>query len=302
MYTSYKYRGWLLSVAITGVVLLSSCSKDNPNNLPSVSPADFAGKIQGFDSSEQVASDHLVAYWSFDGTKDEILSGTAPTSSVNDTYIDKGVRGKALALDSGYVYYAKQIPALGASLHSFTILAWIQILNNGSTPTQLFQLARPGNETGDINFLLSTDAYPSSNTDTLIVNSNYFDGKGTQNNLNANWNPDGPNTFRTPKIGADTWTQVGITYDSSSNTIQIWGDGQRIGTTSYQNRGTNYYSPTVPNEVIIGGWYNNIPGSMITPSPSKKDMVGSVDEIRIYNEALGAADILALYELGEAGQ
>ena len=297
-----KYALQIFLSAMTGVVFLAGCEKGNPNNLPSVSPADFAGKIQGFDSSGEVASKNLVAYWSFDGTQNELISGIGPTSSSNVSYISNGVRGQALALDSGFLYYATQIPALGASLHSFTILEWVQIQNNGKTPTQIFQLARPGNVTGNINFIVQTDAYPASNTDTVIVHPNYFDGNGTQDNLNANYNPDGPNTFRTAKIGANVWTQIGITYDSAANNFQVWANGIRIGTTSYQNRGTAYYKPTIPDEVIIGGWYTDIPSSMIPPDPGKKAMVGSVDEIRIYNTALGAADILALYQLGVAGQ
>lgn len=297
-----KYKVQIFLSALVGITLLSGCKKGNPNNLPSVSPKDFEGKIQGFDSSGEVAPDHLVAYWNFDGNQNEMISGIAPTSSSNVSYIDKGVRGQAIALDSGYLYYASQIPALGASLHSFTILEWVQIQNNGKNSTQIFQLARPGNVTGNINFVLETNDYPVSNTDTLIVHPTYFDGGGTQDNLNAAWNPDGPNTFFTPKIGASVWTQVGVTYDSAANNIQVWANGKRIGTTSYQHRGTAYYTPTVPDEVIIGGWYTNIPSSMIPADPGKKAMVGNVDEIRIYNEALGAADILALYQLGAAGK
>jgi hypothetical protein len=297
----YKIAGWLTGLA-TAILLLASCSKENPNNLPPVSPGDFQGKIEGFDSSGQVQSSHLVAYWSFDGTEKEKFSGIAPTTSANATYMDKGVKGKALSLDTGFLYYAKQIPALGDSLKTFTILMWVQIENNGKYTTQIFQLARPGEATGDINFVLETNAYPASNTDTLIVHPTYFDGKGTQDNLNAVWNPDGPNTFRSPKIGSGVWTQVGVTYDSAANNIQVWGDGMRIGTLSYQHRGNNHYNPTVPNEVIIGGWYNNIPGSGFAPAGNRKAMTGSIDEIRVYNTALGAADIQALYELGKAGQ
>ena len=297
-----KYALQIFLSAMAGVTLLTGCEKGNPNNLPSVSPADFAGKIQGFDSSGEVASKNLVAYWSFDGTQNELISGIGPTSSSNVSYISNGVRGQALALDSGFLYYATQIPALGASLHSFTILEWVQILNNGSTPTMTFQLARPGNLWGNINFLLETGQHPASDTSDLVVHPDYFDGGGTQDNLNANWAPDGAGTYYTPTIGADKWVQIGVTYDSSSNNIQVWANGKRIGTTSYQNRGTAYYKPTVPNEVIIGAWYNNIPGKTVTTDTWTVPMVGNIDEIRIYNTALGAADILALYQLGAAGQ
>lgn len=297
-----KYKIQLFLALLTGMIFFVGCKKGNPNNLPSVSPKDFEGKIQGFDSSGQVASDHLVAYWSFDGNQNEMISGIAPTSSLNVSYISNGVRGQAISLDSGYLYYATQIPALGASLHSFTILEWVQILNNGSTPTMTFQLARPGNFWGNINFLLETGQHPASDTSDLVVHPSYFDGNGTQDNLNAGWAPDGPGTYRSPTIGANKWVQIGVTYDSSANNIQVWANGVRIGTTSYQHRGNNYYTPTVPDEVIIGGWYNNIPGKEVTTDTWTVPMVGNLDEIRIYNEALGAADILALYQLGAAGK
>lgn len=297
-----KYGIQLLLPAVIGLIMLGGCKKGNPNNLPSVSPSDFAGKIQGFDSSGQVASDHLVAYWNFDGNQNETISGIAPTASSKIAYIPNGVRGQAISLDSGYLYYATQIPALGASLHSFTVLEWVQILNNGSTPTMTFQLARPGNLWGNINFLLETGQHPASDTSDLVVHPSYFDGNGTQDNLNASWAPDGAGTYYSPTIGANKWVQVGVTYDSSANTIQVWSNGRRIGTTSYQNRGTNYYKPTLPDELIIGGWYNNIPGKTVTSDTWTVPMKGNIDEIRVYNEALGAADILALYQLGAAGK
>ncbi len=297
-----KYAAQIFLSAIAGLTLLVGCEKGNPNNLPSVSPGDYADKIQGFDSSGQVAADRLVAYWSFDGNQNESISGIAPTSASNVSYIPGGVRGQAISLDSGYLYYATQIPALGASLHSFTILEWVQILNNGSTPTMTFQLARPGNMWGNINFILETGQHPADDISDLTVHPSYFDGNGTQDNLNAGWAPDGEGTYFSPTIGANKWVQIGVTYDSAANNIQVWANGKRIGTTSYQHRGDNYYKPDVPNEVIIGGWYNNIPGKEVTTDTWTVPMVGNIDEIRIYNAVLGAADILALYQLGAAGK
>ena len=64
----------LTGAALLFCAFLSSCSKNNPNHLPAVSPADFQGKVEGFDSSGEVASENLVAYWSFDGTEQESFS------------------------------------------------------------------------------------------------------------------------------------------------------------------------------------------------------------------------------------
>lgn len=303
MRSRFKYIK--LPYCTTAIILccvLISCSKVNPNHLPSVSPSDFADKIEGFDSSGQVAASNLIAYWSFDGSETESISGLSPTSTSNDSYIDNGVRGKALKLDNGYLYYAAQFPKLDTSLKSFTVLAWVQILNNGSTPTLVYTLARPGQFWGNINLLLETGQHPASDTSDLVVHPDYFDGSGTQDNLNASWNPDGDNTYFSPTIGADKWVQIGMTYDRASNIIQVWANGKRIGTTSYQQRGTAYYSPVIPNEVIIGGWYNNIPGKEVTTDTWTVPMSGNLDELRIYNTALGNADIKALYELGVAGK
>lgn len=299
MKMNYQYmRHWAFSMIISGG-LLASCSKENPNNLPDVSPSDYAGKIEGFDSSDQVASSNLIAYWNFDGNQNEIKSGTAPTTASNATFIDKGVRGKAINLNSGYLYYAKQLPQFGADLKSFTVLEWVQIENNGSTPTLAFTLARPGQFWGNINLLLETGQHPASDVNNLVIHPDYADiNGGTQDNLNASWLP----SYSSPTIGKDKWVQVGVTYDYGSNTIQVWANGRMIGAPDYQQRGTATFKLTAPNEVIIGGWYNNIPGKEVSTDTWTVPMVGNVDEIRVYNTALGAADIKALYELGAAGK
>lgn len=288
-------------IALTTVAILtfSSCSKFNPNHLPSVSPAQFAGKIEGFDSSGQVQPDHLVAYWGFNGSEAESKTGTAPTLSSNASLVSGGVIGQALQLDSGYVYYAHQFPTFDTSLKSFTISEWVQVQNNGSTPTSTFSLLRPGKLFGYINFLLETGQHPASDTNDLVVHPTFVDQNGnTQDNLNASW----LKSYKSPSIPPGKWTHLVITYDYPSNVFQIWADGIMIGAPDYQNRGKNYFTCREPNEVSIGGWYNNIPGKQVTADKWTMPMKGKIDEIRVYNEALGAADIIALYKLGLAGK
>lgn len=278
----------------------TSCRKDgNPNNLPSVSPSDYVGKIEGFDSSGQVQSDHLVAYWSFDGTEAELKTGTEPTSAANATIVDGGVTGKALELKAGYLYFAHQFPAFDTSFKSFTISEWVQIQNNGSTPTQTFNLAKPGELWGYIDFFLETGQNQPSDTNNLVVHPRFLDQNGgLQDNLNANW----LSSYQSPTIPPGKWTHLVITYDHASNNFQIWGNGVKIGAVDYQNRAQNYFTCNQPNEVIIGGWYNNIPGKEVTTDTWTTAMTGKIDEIRVYDKALGDADIVALYKLGRAGQ
>ncbi len=280
------------------MLMTTSCKKTNQNDLPGISPGDFDNKIDGYDSSEQIYTSNLIAYWSFDDTKAEKKSGVTPTASVNDTYVT-GVRGKAVNLNSGYLYYATQIPAFNADLQSWTVSEWVQLLNNGTTPTSVFQLTRPGQLYGYINSLVETGANPASELNKVVIKSLFADQEGgLQDNLNASWLAG----FKSPKTGPDKWIHIVTTYDRSANNLQIWADGEMIGATDYQNRGSKYFKPAQPNAVIIGGWYNNIPGMGVTADTWTVPMKGKVDEIRVYNTILGPAHIKALYKLGVAGK
>ena len=294
-----KYKSRLFLCSLVGLTLFAGCKKGNPNNLPSVSPNDFVGKIEGFDSSGQVAADQLIAYWGFNGSQSEKISGIAPTSSLNAKLVDKGVSGQALELDSGYVYYASQIPAFNDSLTSFTVSEWVQIQNNGSTPTMTFSIAAPGQFWPDFAFLLETGQHPASDTNNLVVHPSYADvNGGRQDNLNAGW----LSSYQSPTIPPGKWTNLVVTFDKASSIFQIWANGVKIGAPDYQNRGTGIFKPVVPNEILIGGWYNNIPGKQLTPDTWTVPMKGKIDEIRVYKSALSAANIIALYKLGRAGQ
>lgn len=288
---------------IAGALFLTvtalSCKPDgNPNNLPSVSTADYEGKVDGFSSSDEVYTKNLVAYWSFDDTKAESKSGKTPTASVNDSYITGGVRGKALALNAGYLHYASQFNAFKTdSLKNFTVSMWVQILNNGSKKTMIFQLARPGIFLGSLDFILETQLNPASNTDYIRINPAFTAvGGGRQNNVNAFGSQN-----LSPKIGASKWTHLVITYDAATGFFHLWGDGVKIGNYPSRGTGNNLFKSWEPGEVFIGGNYNTT-ASPVSSDVSFAAMTGSVDEIRVYNTALPDAFIKALYNLGKANK
>jgi len=292
---SKSYKTYILCAALAALIG-TSCKKDgNPNNLPSVSPADYAGKIEGYDSSEQIFPQNLIAYWSFDGTKNEIKTGTAPTTTANDALVDGGVRGKALSLTAGYLYYATQFPQFKTdALKSFTISEWVKILNNGSKRTMTFQLARPGMFNGDINFILNTNSNPASNTDVLKIQPTFTTvGGGTQDNLN---------NVLSPKIGMDKWTHLVITYDGNTGVFNIWADAIKVGGFPNRGVGNNLFKAWEPNEVIIGSNYNGIPGKQVNSDTNFAPMTGQIDEIRVYNIPLPDAHIKALFNLGKANK
>ncbi|MOA07903.1 hypothetical protein D3C78_1276330 [compost metagenome] len=241
-----------------------------------------------------------MAYWSFDDTKNEKISGIAPTSSANDALVPNGVRGKALSLNAGWIYYGSQFANFKTeALKSFTVSAWVQVLNNGSKKTLPFTISRPGIYQGNVNLVLETNSKPATDLDNLIVKAVYTDLNGnTQDNLNAPW----LSSYKSPKLGADKWTHLVITYDAAANNIQIWADGVKIGTTDYQNRGTNYFKSWEQNEVIIGSNYNSIPGKEVNANTEFAPMTGKIDEIRVYNAVVDDAHIKTLFNLGVANK
>ncbi|HVV06968.1 MAG TPA: LamG domain-containing protein [Puia sp.] len=285
----------ILATGALFLILLSSCKKDgNPNKLPSVSPEQYAGTIDGYKSSDEIYPKNLVAHWTFDDTWNETLSGNAPTDMTGNSFVDGGVLGKAASINAGYLYYATQFSAFRTdSLKSFTISLWIKIRNNGSKKTMVFQLARPGILMGNINFALNTNAYPADNTKLQIQPYFTTAGNGKQDNLNASIYP---------TIGADKWTHLVITYNGSSGYFYEWGDGVNVG--SYNSRGTgnNLFKSWEPSEVIIGSDYNGIPGKSVNSDVSFAPMTAQVDDIRVFNTVLPDAHIKALYNLGKANK
>ncbi|TCC94503.1 LamG domain-containing protein [Pedobacter frigiditerrae] len=292
-------KGWLLGLTLA-TATFSSCKKDgNPNNLPEIDASNYAGKIDGFSSSDEVYPKNLVAYWSFDGTKNEIKSATAPTSTSNDTFIPSGVKGQALSLNAGYLYYGTQFNAVKtAALKSFTLSEWVQISNNGSKKTMLFQIARPGLFNGSFDFILETNANPATNTDYIQIHP-YFTtlGGGRQDNIN-NFGA----TNLSPKIGANKWVHFVITYDGTSGIFDIWANAIKVGNYPSRGTGNNVFNSFEPSEIIMGGVYNLIPGKSVSTDTSFGAMTGSIDEVRLYNTPLPQAYISALYNLGLAGK
>jgi hypothetical protein len=275
-------------------MLLASCKKDgNPNNLPDVSPEQYAGTIDGFRSSDEVYANDLVAYWSFDNNKNEQKTGTAPTSTLNDALVAGGVRGQALSLNAGWLYYKTQFPQFKTdALKSWSISTWVKIKNNGSKRTMVLQLARPGLFTGNINFHLNTQSYPATNTTTLRIQPTFATiGGGTQDNLN--------NVL--DQTNLNEWVHIVLTYDFNTGVFNNWMNGVKVG--NFPNRGTgnNNFKAWEPNELIIGANYNAM-GMTVSSDVSIAPMTGQIDELRVYDVPLPDAFIRALYKLGLANK
>ena len=299
----------LFSLGKAAIVMIAfgtiiGCDKDNDD--PDLPP------IGGYNNSGEVGAANLVGYWSFDGNGNESKSGAAPTSSVGASYTNDGVKGQALTLNNGYLYYADDLAPL-TSNQPFTISAWVQAANTQNSPTppmnaafQYFQSAIPGKLLGNFSGLIEAGQF-NYMSDTMTFKSLYQDqGGGVQDNIN-NYGVAGTEYKVVKKAGTGQWVHVVTTYNpnggvgNAESILRIYGDSALISNTNFENRHANSFKYT-PGEIIIGGFYNNIPGKEVTQDTWTAPFKGKIDEIRVFNKLLTEAEITALYQLGKAGR
>jgi len=210
----------------------------------------------------------LIGYWSFDegsGITANDSSGNGNNGTlVNGPIWTPGEIAGALSFDGvdDYVSFASQAQS------TISISAWVYAQ---ATPGNVFPriIDMPGYV-----LFLAEPSNPKSNPASLGFLSRRSDGDGE-------WN--------TPanSMAYNSWNHVAVVYDSSStsNNADLYINGVKQ-TISKINppRGTQTSNE---GEGIIG---NHI--------PLNRGWDGLIDELRIYNRALSAAEIVSLYDQG----
>jgi hypothetical protein len=80
----------------------------------------------------------------------------------------------------------------------------------------------------------------------------------------------------------DRWTHITATVDSAGNYL-LYANGVLVQTVAGYT-----YQGNSPSQLNIGATY-----------PGSEQYAGSIDEVRIYNRALSAAEVKQLYLLGK---
>ncbi len=293
-----KTNKFLLYALFTGLLSIPfvSCGDDDDEEpLP---------PIGGYNSADEVAAADLLAYWPLDGNGTESKSKTNPTTTVATTWVT-GIKGEAANLAEGYLDYPS-ISALGSSLTSFSMSAWINVQNNGKTASVFLSLKRPNEWAGNINFMAET-GWKQSNIDSLtvkglIVSNNSLGWQDSRNTVKASPEDIAAGHIAFPNKVANTWAHAVITYDNATQLFKVYVNGEKISNPVWEFRGNgnagvplNFTTPTSP---IIGAFGN----VGTTTDEWNKAMTGKLDEIRVYKKALTQAEIGALYELEKAGR
>lgn len=296
----------LAATGLLAAAVISSCKKDE-NTLPKIGP---------YDNSDQIASTNLKARWTFDGTNNEAISGLAPTNSQGASFTT-GKKGQALSLNNGFLLYPT-IPNLSSAnaLNSVTVSMWVNTNNRVDKATSFFALTSPTSvqpdwNQGPLNIYAETGK-PLTVNDTLVLHAAFHTYR------NGNYNIGGDNIndygargtdFQTV-LGANKWVHYVMRYDGATSNIDLFANGVRVSNNNFRNRTTG--TPAVgignivinpPTQVLIGGWPNATTGFTLSPAQTWQGlMVGSIDEIRVYNTPLSDQDIGYLFQLEDAGR
>ena len=292
---------------VLSLMTMSSCKKKSSDPM--------LPQIGGYNNSNEVGAANLLAHWTFDGTLNEDKAGTAPTTSINKSFIT-GVKGQALNLAAGYVLYPA-IAALGTTtaIPSVTVSGWINVTNNGSTPTCIFALTQATGvqtdwNTGPVDYYAET-GHPIITNDTLALHASFSTYVGANRLGGDNINDYGVRgtDFQTVK-GAGKWVHYVMVYDGAGSNIDIYANGILVSNNNFRHRttgappvGIGNITTTPPVQALFGAFPNAASGFPNSVTQSWQTyMTGSVDELRVFSKALTAAEITALYQLELAGR
>lgn len=295
----------LLKMLAVGAILFSSCTKAKYEDV--VVKGDPPPVPGGFVNSSEVATANLLAYWDFNDNKKEAKSSAIPIKDVNTSF-EKGIKGSGLHLSSGFLLYPT-IAALSSAnaVSSCSVSMWIKVVNNGSTFSTFFTLARDTTKENDwlniINMGVETGQGASNaNMDLHTWIGSYPTGTRKGGDNINDYGAVGTDYQTVPNNGA--WIHYVMTYDATSENIDLFANSVRVSNNNFRHRGGlgALVSPT-PTQVIIGSFANAASGFSKSSTLGFHGFLnGSIDEVRVYNKALNDVEISALYQLEKQGR
>jgi len=208
----------------------------------------------------------LVAWWPANENTQDIVGGNNGTINGSISYVD-GKVGKAFSSPGGVGDYI-QVPRHGSlEATHVTVDAWVKGIAPGSTR---YIVAKGASGCTAASYGLYTGG---GGLNFYIFNGSTFV-----------LSPAAPST-----IWDGNWHHVAGSYDGTR--VRLYVDGSQIGSGTATSININYSLPT-SNDLFIGTYK----GSCTLP------FKGAIDEVEIFNRALDASEIGAIYNADSAGK
>ena len=243
---------------------------------------------------------NLVAYFPFDGSGIEKITGLTPTKTTSAVSFATGQKGQAYVGDSlAYMLYNLPSTSKLLVMHGFTISCWLyapEIPTTWAPVGLIFQI----NGTSDPVWGNFSFSQKEVSADSLNLHWQFFDTLATWNHQHI--------VYSCPSFPTSTWFYLTASYDSATSMFNIYVKGQKISLpTSTSMRYNN--DPTTGGtalgsldfhagtQMVIGTWWDLATGGATvgTANPWMDYFKGKIDELRIYNRALTDAEVSTLY-------
>ncbi|MEI7503192.1 MAG: hypothetical protein WCJ61_07900 [Paludibacter sp.] len=287
-------------------VSFTSCKKDEVVVDP------YAGKTD----PSTIATSNLVAYFSFDTDGVDKIGSLTPsnTATTTVTFTDgrrgKAYQGTADGLKSGLLY---TLPATSKlkSLKTFSFSMWTKMVANTllttDAPEQMvFQIDGTGDWVWGNLFFLQHRNWPAA---TIEKDRDFaeMDCYFWKDDATANKGQRGSGWFL--NAAQPQWKHIICTYNNATSEYHAYVNGVQV--TAFD--GTEYTgvkrwqdaAKTIPlgdlkfkdaEHLVIGAWSDRLKGTSLQTDDWASPYKGQLDEFRVYDRALTAAEAKALYD------
>jgi len=264
--------------------MLTSCNKDDDPDDGKIDPG-------------TIATTNLVAYFPFDGNGTEKIANLTPTLQPNVTYVT-GRRGQAYqGANMAHLLYTLPAASKLKSLTSFSVAMWIKSpLVTGDPEITLFEIGKSDDFFwGNLKLgLLRLNA----TADSLNFKAFFLKNGAVWSGQHINYSD--------PLFPINMWMHMVFQYDQTTSKFMIYKDGVKIETSAgVENRwaagdDVNPRPPLGPlafanaDKINIGAWRPKTEGTATDAWMGW--FLGNMDELRVYDKALTAAEVKALYD------
>ncbi|MDI3318748.1 LamG domain-containing protein [Pinibacter soli] len=298
-----------IATMLFALILLAACTKVDYGDDFKPSPPPPIGD---YNVSNDVAKDAIIAKWSFEGVlKDSIANITSTKDTAIGYATGRSGFGQAYqGKDGAYAVYGSPGSAI-LGLKSYTISMWLKAGPTNNQARGIFAINRTDDFWGNLD--IYQENYGADNT-TLFF-------KVHMNNDNAAaWK----GQFTDTKIanGIGKWVHIAVTYDGATSALRIYANNQLQVINSAGNQPST--TPTLhgddpainPNaaygplkfknatKMVVGTWHFQTYPSLTDGAGAQSwanSFLGAIDEFRIFNRALTAKEVTALFKLEKLG-
>jgi len=285
MHTKYKLTNKIM-LGLALCVASYSCQKMTTPPLPADYPTDAVVTpttplrfYVPFDSTSEAASQINVRFADSISTYPSFFPDPS-TKAV------AGVRGTAYQGSYSTFLHYLNANDFGKST-SFTVSFWINVMLSQKDHSNADGILAVSSTTNFWSNVCIFADHENSTSDSMQLKFVFANGGGN------NWDFAGyTGAKRWPAMYDGNWHNVVFTYDAPSKTGTLYRDGVQFD----QKTGETIAFDGNDNQVIVGGFQEAV--NLVDTYPNNTWMSGfpgAIDQLRLYNVALSAGDVQALY-------